>query len=366
LTLNADHLHDLAQLPVDISGPSRPMALWVPSERISLHLIPRPSAPERKWPELLPWIMEDRVLQPVEQMHFVVLGSLDPQQLLVAAVSRADISQWLTVATSAGVVPKAMVPDYLALPWEEGRWTLYWRQGVCLVRTGALTGFAAPAEIAWTLLQAELERQQITPRLSLSVPDPDLVPEILRSRADINGAVINWSFTEAPAAINLLTGAFRPAEAAINWRPWLPTLALAVVVLLLVPIYLLVASQITSAEIDQLRAETLKTYSRFFPGDRAATEGLRNRAEQNINLLFRQRQSLDAAPFRLLQDLDGIMSRCTCDLQEIQLQDNAATLRMKNSPELKQKFADLQGFRLQWSAVDAGGLVQLQLEAGGS
>ena len=36
------------------------MNLWVPSESVAMHLIDPPSAPKRKWTELIPGIIEDR------------------------------------------------------------------------------------------------------------------------------------------------------------------------------------------------------------------------------------------------------------------------------------------------------------------
>jgi type II secretion system protein L len=100
-----DHLHCLDQRLIDLSDPLKSDAgrgldliqLWVPSERIGLHSVDIPSAPERKWPDLLPWILEDKVLQPVEEMHFVVAGRTD-LQLQVMAVSRQDMSEWTRIA----------------------------------------------------------------------------------------------------------------------------------------------------------------------------------------------------------------------------------------------------------------------------
>ena len=62
-----------------------PMQLWVPSERVGMHLIDVPAAPERKWPELIPWLLEDRLLQPVADMHFVIAGRSHNGQLQIWA-----------------------------------------------------------------------------------------------------------------------------------------------------------------------------------------------------------------------------------------------------------------------------------------
>ena len=42
--------------------------LWVPSEKISIQIIDVPTAPRRKWREIIPWMLEDIVLQNVSDI----------------------------------------------------------------------------------------------------------------------------------------------------------------------------------------------------------------------------------------------------------------------------------------------------------
>ena len=67
MTVSVDHLHHLDRHQLGSGDANRAMALWVPSQRICLHVIEAPTAPQRKWAELIPWILEDRILQPVEK-----------------------------------------------------------------------------------------------------------------------------------------------------------------------------------------------------------------------------------------------------------------------------------------------------------
>jgi type II secretion system protein L len=79
------------------------MQLWVPTERIGFHQVDVPTAPERKWPQLIPWLLEDRLLQPVEEMHFVIAGRTGNNQLQLLAVSRDDMQHWCRVAENSAV-----------------------------------------------------------------------------------------------------------------------------------------------------------------------------------------------------------------------------------------------------------------------
>ena len=159
MTASVDHIHHLDRELPPVGDLRRSMALWVPAERVTVQRIDVPTAPERKWADLIPWILEDRLLQPVDEMHFVVGQTVmveGKKQVDVAVVSKQDMGEWQRIAENAGIHPTAMVPDYLALPYEPGRISLVWREGMCLVRTGVSSGYGAAPDIAWTLLRRVL------------------------------------------------------------------------------------------------------------------------------------------------------------------------------------------------------------------
>jgi len=83
MNASVDHIHSLDRritnrgrctLALLMMLNATAMQLWVPTERIGFHQVDVPTAPERKWPQLIPWLLEDRILQPVEEMHFVIAG----------------------------------------------------------------------------------------------------------------------------------------------------------------------------------------------------------------------------------------------------------------------------------------------------
>ena len=65
--MNIIHLFDLERRQVQIEDALEgslatdfEMAkLWVPSEKISIQIIDVPTAPRRKWREIIPWMLED-------------------------------------------------------------------------------------------------------------------------------------------------------------------------------------------------------------------------------------------------------------------------------------------------------------------
>lgn len=261
MSLTVDHIHNLDRRITNkgdglssvgssnVGASEVPMAIWVPSERIGFHRVDAPNAPERKWSQLMPWLLEDRILQPVEDMHFVIGARGADNQLQVLAVSREDMQHWCRVAQNAGVTAIYMVPDFLALPWEAGRINVGWREGTCLVRCGADEGFAASPDIAWARIEGLIQQAEVAPRLSISIPDRSMVPEQLRQLADINDASIDWSFADIPATPNLLQGDFKPSSAKLSQTRWQSVAGLGALALVLLFAYLQISNNLVSNQV---------------------------------------------------------------------------------------------------------------------
>ena len=355
MTLSVDHIHHLDRHLLGASDVNRPMALWVPSERITVHVIEAPAAPQRKWPELIPWLLEDRILQPVEEMHFVIGASSvleDKKQLTVSVVSKQDLREWLRIADNAGVDCRAMVADYLALPFEPGRISMAWREGQFLVRTASDSGFAAEADLAWLLVHRHLDAADIAPRLSVSVPDESLIPDDLRADADINNADIDWQFAPIPESANLLAGDFKPLSGDLSPRAWLSSAALLMLALVLCFGYLQLSNGHLEERIGSLESVAETSFGNVFLGSRAKPEAIRSSGERLLADLFKQRESIEAPLMRALTGLDALMSNCDCELQTLVADSAGVSLTLKNAAKVKARTVNVPGFTIERQDVD--------------
>ena len=352
MTYPVDHIHNLDSYITNegeafesVAGSdSVMMDLWVPSERVTLHLIDIPTAPRRKWPELIPWMLEDRLLQGVDEMHFVISETTAEGQLQVFAVSHQDLKEWQRVAQNAGVSAQSMLPDYLALPWEPERISVGWRDGVCLVRYGVAQGFAASPDIAWAMIDNLLSQQDVPARLSISIPQIEWVPEHLREQADINNAGIEWQFADLAKQLNLLTGPFKPStNRELNW---LPAAGLTVLLLILAMAYAYVASSKIDKQIINLENQLVQGYSRLFDGRRPQALKVREEAEQRVEQLFKQRQSLSAKPMAALIALGPVMTNCGCQLKMLSAEDGALVMHIDNAGKLKERTLIIPGYQI--------------------
>ena len=361
--MNVDHIHNLDQRLSDESDPlksmaganSLAMALWVPSERISMHLIDVPSAPERKWSALIPWMLEDRVLQPVETMHFVINRHSGNNQLQVIAVSHEDMQQWQQVAHNAGVAVNLMVPDFLALPYESGRITVGWRNGLLLVRSGTDTGFAAKPNLGWALIDSLLAASNISPRLSISLPDETLVPDHLRDLADINDASIDWQFVDMPIGFNLLTGTFKSASSVTYSKGWLPTIGLAALAIGLLVVYLQISSNALRINVQALEKQSLSSYSRLFRGRAPEVAQIIGSAEQRLTKLRKQKAAIGAGSMAALVAIEDLMTACNCDLRSLSADAQGIRLEIDNGAKLKAKTLSIPGYQITLTQLPDGG-----------
>ena len=364
---SADHIHCLDKRLIVDGDPSlsaaQSMSLWVPSERIAVHLVDVPTAPERKWAELIPWMLEDRILQPVDEMHFVIVGRVDNNQLQILAVSQQDIQDWQRVAQNAGVAATSMTPDFLALPWEAGRISIGWREGVCLVRHSAQGGFAAKPAAAWAMIDSLIAASAIAPRLSISIPDADLVPEHLRAMADINDSVIDWQFGDFPPASNLLTGKFKSQPARTESNTWLPVVGIAAITAVLLFAYLQISSNLYSQQIEIMGKQAQSTYSRLFTGRKPQPMEVREAAELQLSKLSKQQQSLQAAPIATLVALEGLMANCECDLVAMTADQEGMRLEINSAANLEIHTISIPGYQLSSTPGDKQDAIILTLVA---
>ena len=362
MTLSVDHIHHLDRHLVNEGEEHRSMALWVPSERVTVHRIDAPTAPQRKWSELIPWILEDRLLQPVEDMHFVI-GSVvtegDNRQVDITVVSKQDMREWLRIADNASVTPTALVPDYLALPSEEGRISIVWREGSLLVRDAAGNGFSAAPVLAWSLVRRLIAAADIAPRLSISVPDDTLIPEDFLEDTDINAADIDWQLSELPLSANLMRGEFASSAKQISSSSWLSSAALLVLALVLGFGYLQVSNAALEERVMTLEKQVSTGFGNVFKGQKAKPEKVRTSGELLLANLFRQRESLGAPTIQLLISLEKFMTACNCDLESLLVSGSEIQLDLKNASKLKVAKLNVPDFKV--SSKQIGDVTSINL-----
>ena len=321
-----------------------------------------PRVSRRKQQEMLPWLLEDRLLSPPNDFEFILSEQSIADETLVYAIEKSVLGQWLLLAEAASVSPVTMAPDFLALPYEEGRWTLYTDEGRLLVRTGPGEGFAADLHFGWQqleLLLGQLESPVRLPHLSSSEVD---IPENLAGQLDTETGKINWSFTELPVGLNLLPPAYRPRRSG-SMGAWIPSLAAAVAFIMLSVGYMLVQSWAWQRDALILEEAVVQAYEQLFAqsysGPAINTD---DSARQKLELLEHQYIGTQSSPMAELSALDRVFSTCSdCVLMGVTQVNDGLDIRLKENTRLASRLNGIDGWSINRRVAGPDGISTLRV-----
>lgn len=129
------------------------LIVLVSTAKISLHRTKIPTRSLQKLRQALPFSLEERFIENVEELHFA-LGKKDKENnVMVAVIPRLLIKQILATFQKKNLRPTILMPDVLAIPYPVDGWAILYLNGLALVRTGLQSGFAIEIELLPTLLE---------------------------------------------------------------------------------------------------------------------------------------------------------------------------------------------------------------------
>lgn len=111
-----------------------------------------------------PYAVEDQLAADVDTQQ-IYLGPRQDSGFPVAVVSRARLENLLEELERLGLAVDRVVPDVLALPWQEGSWSLGEVGDALLVRTGPAAGFSCDVASADAVLGAALSAATAVPTM---------------------------------------------------------------------------------------------------------------------------------------------------------------------------------------------------------
>lgn len=242
-------------LPVDASG--RPLGLvqsgpleqaagmlegraacvLVPAETMLITRVQLPAGRRSgQWRSAVPYALEDRISEDVEQLHFA-LGDTQAQATAVVVVARTWMDTWLAALAAAGIEAACIVPDCLALPWETDQVTIALDDGRVLCRDGANAGFSTDRD-TFSNIHSARERERGAAGMPVmlysgSPPEPEGLPPVPRRERMEAGLLATLAPGAVAAPIDLLQGDYAKPQRGIELGPWrLPAVLAAVLAVL--------------------------------------------------------------------------------------------------------------------------------------
>jgi general secretion pathway protein L len=274
---------------VGVLNSIRHVVVLVPGSEVSLFEVQVPGRNRQRVMRAVPYVLEERLAEDVEGLHFALGAAGEDNRYPVAVVERARMDDWMTLLQEHGISASQWVPDILAVP-SEGNWSLLVDGEAVLVRSGDYTGFATDAENL-AMLFAMLQVKEQAPEsarvfgsmvLDLEGVDLDLVEDFAQPLE-----LLARGYTQGPV-IDLLQGDYSRRE---EWgrllRPWKTSAAL-----LLAGVILSAAStglnyHHLSGQNEQLATEIEAVYRKTFPNARRIVNP-RAQMEQQLKKLQRK------------------------------------------------------------------------------
>ncbi len=88
----------------------------VPGEQVVTRVVVMPVKNRARLMAAIPYAIEDSVVSPVDDLHFLLLDTGEENRVTFAYVSRQLMTSWLQQIHDAGIKVDAMLPDYFLLP----------------------------------------------------------------------------------------------------------------------------------------------------------------------------------------------------------------------------------------------------------
>lgn len=162
---------------IDASGVDPPDVL-VGSEYASAFVVDLPLAQHRMRAAAAPFAVEDRVAQPIDDLHVALGREVWPRRYLVAVVAKTKMSAWRAELAARGITPRRIIPDATTLSPPEGAagWAVRVDGERVLVRTRDHEAFATSIRMFQALWAAagRPALQQAGPDWPAAFPDPVL------------------------------------------------------------------------------------------------------------------------------------------------------------------------------------------------
>lgn len=284
-------------------GPA--VTVVAPAAEVQLTLTRIPSRQLRQIKQALPYMVEELIAEPIEQVHLAIPPVLPEigEALPVAVISHQRLIHWLDVLYSQGLRVQRMVPEMLAVPWQPQTLSLLLDGERLLWRDSPWHGF----ELALDELPQLLQWLHSTPfpppapllRIYAGQADARAGDIADRLRAELALELDQQSFAgslwlllathleaDPERSINLLQGGYKVrgehGAQQTGWRStgWRTAAGIAAAGVLLYSLLLLGSGAWFNWRADQLEAQSAAVYRQIFPAAQRVVSPRRQLAAQ--------------------------------------------------------------------------------------
>lgn len=342
----------------------RRILLYAPGQDVRLLAAAVPAKQASKALLAVPYALEEQFAEDVETLHFAVASQpLANGEWPVAVVAASHMREWLAPFSARGLVPEALIPETLALPWQDdSRWTALAEPGHASVRTGLYAGFGCMAEdLEMFLGLAEGETKKPLRILISKGVDTDFtrLERELELLPGLDHPLEAFARHYRPAqSINLLQGAWaQKSSYSKEWQLWKPVAGLLVACFVLGAISNGLTAFKLKRQVAQQQAANEQRFRELFPSEQRIVN-LSVQAEQQFSTV--SGANLAGGLLPLLDALgSGLKAAPTLSVTALQFREGALFLSLTGTDLsaldlLRAHFAKAGGVRLDVQSANSG------------
>ena len=123
-----------------------------------------PKTSRRQLKKVIPFALEEQLASDPDSI-LVSIGDMQADGAFrVAVTEKAVFEAQLNMLHETNLYPRCLLPDFLALSWEPGTWSVLLQNQMALVRTDFQNGFSVDANNLFLFLQLQLEKNNCLAR----------------------------------------------------------------------------------------------------------------------------------------------------------------------------------------------------------
>ena len=333
-----------------------PATLVIPGEWLHLMRAEFPSRSRQKVRQAVPFVLEERLAEDVERLHFALGPHLGDGEFPVGVIARDLLRRCLEALEEAGITIERAVAEPHLLPRHADGPSVWLEQGRAVVREDDWKGFACEIELLPTLLGGSRPADE----------HPAARPVHVYAPAGVGKQAIEWPAGVEPiehagevdpigpadeprAPLDLLQGEFeRQDRAKALIRAWRPAAILAVVAVLVQTGPMAWEARQLEARLQHTEDQIAEVFHDALPDTRRMVNP-RVQLQQALDQL-EQPEASRVGMLELLGKAAPILSASReNELQGIEYSDQTLTLRVAT-----RRYADVETLRSR--LADAGGM----------
>ena len=181
----------LKELPLCVPNNMQPRktVLIAPTEALLLTEVNVPKAQQRHLNQVLAFVAEEQIIEPIESMHLAMPMFLTGDDIPLAVVKKSLLASWLNELESHGFVADFLFPDSLCVPDTVGDHQIFFDTSRVLFRYSQTAGLSVDEPLALSMLDIKLaslgQEKSISPNADRDLTaSSNLFPFALLSAGD--------------------------------------------------------------------------------------------------------------------------------------------------------------------------------------